>query len=115
MKFTLEDSEGNLLRDLISAEGGVVFIPGLTPGTYIIREVETLEGYTVSSEPIQVVIDEHYAIPDEIPTFINYPTIQTGVGFEMTPIMWAGAGVAGTALLLGTGLIFKRKKKTHKK
>ena len=115
VKFTLEDSEGNVLRDLVSAEDGVVFISGLTPGTYLIREVETLEGYTVSSEPIQVVIDEHYAIPDEMPAHVNYPTIQTGAGIEMTPIMWAGAGVAGAALLLGTGLIIRRKKKTHKK
>ena len=115
VKFILEDSEGNVLHDLVSVENGVVFIPGLTLGTYLIREVETLEGYTVSSEPIQVVIDEHYTIPDEMPTFINYPTIQTGAGFEMTPIMWAGAGIAGAALLLGTGLIIKRKKKTHKK
>ena len=115
VKFTLEDSEGNILRDLVSAEGGVVFIPGLTPGTYLIREVETLEGYTVSSDPIQVVIDEHYTIPDEMPTFINYPTIQTGAGIEMTPIMWAGVGVAGAALLLGIGLVIKRKKRTYKK
>ena len=115
VKFTLEDSEENILRDLVSAEGGVVFIPGLTPGTYLIREVETLEGYTVSSDPIQVVIDEHYTIPDEMPTFINYPTIQTGAGIEMTPIMWAGIGVAGAALLLGIGLVIKRKKRTYKK
>ena len=115
VQFTLEDNEGNVLRDLVSADGGVVFIPGLTPGTYLIREVETLEGYTVSSDPIQVVIDEHYTILDEMPTFINYPTIQTGAGIEMTPIMWAGVGVAGAALLLGIGLVIKRKKRTYKK
>ena len=117
VKFILEDSEGNLLRDLVSAEGGVVFIPGLTPGTYIIREVETLEGYTISGEPIEVVIDEHYTIADEMPTFINYPTIQTGAGLEMTPLMWAGAGIAGAAVLLGIGYAVKHRKmkRQHKK
>ena len=109
--FTLEDSEGNIFRNLVSTEDGMVFVPGLTPGTYLIREVETLEGYTVSSEPIQVVIDEHYVIPDDITTFINYPSIQTGAGFEMTPIIWAGFGIAGAAVLLGITYTVKREKK----
>ena len=113
--FTLEDSEGNILRDLVSAEGGVVFIPGLTPGTYLIREVETLEGYTVSSDPIQVVIDEHYTIPDEMPTFINYPTIQTGTGIEMTPLMWTGVGITGAAMLLGIGYAIQRGRNKRRK
>ena len=91
----------------------MVFVPGLMPGTYLIREVETLEGYTVSSEPIEVVIDEDYTIPDDMPTFINYPAIQTGAGFEITPIMWAGVGIAGVALLLGIGYAVKRGKKKH--
>ena len=116
MKFTLEDSEGNILRDLVSTEDGVVFVPGLTPGTYLIREVETLEGFTVTSEPIQVVIDEHYTIPDEMPTFINYPTIQTGAGIEMTPLMWTGVGITGAAVLLGIGYAIKQgRNKRHKK
>lgn len=100
VKFTLEDQDGNILRDLVSGEDGVVHVDGLTPGTYIIREIETLEGYTVSGETIEVVIDEHYIVPDEMFVLVNYPDIQTGVDFEITPWMYAG----GAAMALG--LIF---------
>ena len=58
-----------------------------------------------------MVIDEHYVIPDDIATFINYPSIQTGAGFEMTPIIWAGFGIAGAAVLLGITYTVKREKK----
>ena len=116
VKFTLEDSEGNILRDLVSGEDGIVHMTDLNPGTYIIREIETLEGFTVSSETIEVVIDEHYIIPDEMFTLMNYPIIQTGTGLEMTPLMWAGAGIIGAAILLGVVFAIrgKGKKKRHR-
>ncbi len=52
-----------------------------------------------------------------MPTFINYPAIQTGAGFEMTPMMWAGVGIASAALLLGIAYAVKRgkKKRPHSK
>ena len=88
----------------------------LTPGTYIIREIETLEGFTITEESIEVVIDEHYIIPDEMFTLMNYPIIQTGAGLEMTPLMWAGAGVTGAAVLLDGVFAIrgKGKKKQHR-
>ena len=113
VKFTLEDQEGNILRDLISDEDGIVHVDDLAPGTYLIREIETLEGFTITEEPIEVVIDEHYIIPDEMFILVNYPIIQTGAGLEMTPLMWAGAGVAGAAVLLG--VIFAIRGKGKKK
>ena len=97
VKFTLEDSAGNILRDLVSGEDGIVHVTDLTPGTYIIRESETLEGYAVSGETIEVVIDEHYVVPEEMFTLVNYPNIQTGVDFVITPVMWMG----GLAVLAG--------------
>lgn len=97
VKFTLEDSAGNILRDLVSGEDGIVHVTDLTPGTYIIREIETLEGYAVSGETIEVVIDEHYVVPEEMFTLVNYPNIQTGVDFVITPVMWMG----GLAVLAG--------------
>ena len=117
VKFTLEDSEGNILRDLFSGEDGIVHVTDLNPGTYIIREIETLEGFTITEESIEVVIDEHYIIPDEMFTLINYPIIQTGAGLEMTPLMWAGAGVVGAAILLGVVFAIRGKgtKKRHRR
>jgi uncharacterized surface anchored protein len=109
--FTLEDSEGNILRNLVSMEDGMVFVPGLAPGTYLIREVETLEGYTVSSEPIEVVIDEHYIVPDEMYVLVNYPDIQTGVDFEITPWMYAGGAAMLAGLILLLAVLFRRRKK----
>ena len=113
--FTLEDQEGKILRDLVSGEDGIVHVDDLTPGAYLIREIETLEGYTITEEPIQVVIDEHYIVPDEMYALINYPSIQTGAGFEMTPLMWAGIGVIGTAVILGVTLGIARKCKKRRK
>ena len=113
--FTLEDQEGKILRDLVSGEDGIVHVDDLTPGAYLIREIETLEGYTITEEPIQVVIDEHYIVPDEMYALINYPSIQTGAGFEMTPLMWAGIGVIGMAVILGVTLGIARKCKKRRK
>ena len=101
VKFTLEDGSGNIIREMISGGDGIVHVTGLEPGAYVIREVETLEGYTVSDEPIEVVIDEHYVVPDEMFVLVNYPNIQTGVDFEVTPVMIGG----GAALLLGLILL----------
>ncbi|MBR3108255.1 MAG: hypothetical protein IKH30_13930 [Clostridia bacterium] len=115
VRFTLEDTEGNILRDLISGEDGIVHVDDLAPGAYLIREIETLEGYTVTEETIPVLIDEHYIVPDEMFALKNYPTIQTGAGIEMTPMMWAGAGLVGLALILGVflGIRHKQKKRRH--
>ena len=109
--FTLEDQEGNILRDLVSGEDGIVQVDGLTPGTYIIREIETLEGYTVSGEAIELVIDEHYIVPDEMYVLVNYPDIQTGVDFEITPWMYAGGAAMLAGLILLLAVLFRRLKK----
>lgn len=109
--FTLEDQEGNILRDLVSGEDGIVHVDDLTPGTYIIREIETLEGYTVSGETIEVVIDEHYIIPDEMYVLVNYPDIQTGVDFEITPWMYAGGAAMLAGLILLLAVLFRRLKR----
>ena len=97
VKFTLEDGAGNILHDLVSGEDGIVHVTDLTPGVYIIREIETLEGYTLSEETIKVVIDEKYIVPDEMFRFVNYPNIQTGAGFEMTSLMWSGVALVSVS------------------
>ena len=111
VKFNLEDTEGNVLRELVSGENGLVTVDNLEPGTYVIRETETLEGFTVSGETIQIVIDENYVVADELPVFVNYPEIQTGVDFEVTPVMYAGAGIILLAIILL--VIGSRKKKAE--
>ena len=111
VKFNLEDTEGNVLRELVSGENGLVTVDNLEPGTYVIRETETLEGFTVSGETIEIVIDENYVVADELPVFVNYPEIQTGVDFEITPVMYAGAGIILLAIILL--VIGSRKKKSR--
>ena len=109
VKFTLEDGAGNILRDLVSGEDGIVHVTALTPGVYIIREIETLEGFTRSEETIKVVIDEKYVIPKEMYKLINYPNIQTGSGIAMTPVMWCGIILALCALLSLAAIVKLRK------
>ena len=115
VKFVLEDAAGSILRDLISGEDGIVHVMTLSPGIYTIRENETLEGYTLTEETIEVVIDEKYIIPTEMFKLINYPDIQTGVDFVITPVMMLG----GLAVLAGTALLgsysVKRKKKANRR
>ncbi len=110
VKFTLEDAQGNILRDLVSGEDGVVHVTDLAPGDYTIREIETLEGFTRTEETIQVTISEQYIVPDEMFRLVNYPIIQTGVDADLN--LWAGAVLAGcSALILICALIRKRKQK----
>jgi len=110
VKFTLEDSEGNILRDLISGEDGIVHVDDLTPGSYLIREIKTLEGFTVTGETMEVIINDHYIVPDEMFVLVNYPDIQTGVDFEITPWMYAGGAAMLAGLILLLAVLFRRLK-----
>ena len=112
IKFRLEDENGTELGIYESDEEGMVRITDLTPGTYFLKETETLKGFTLSGEVIQIKLDEYYVIPEEPRRFINYTTIQTGVHLAVTGVM-----IAGITLMLvsGTiGLIRKRRQRNHK-
>jgi len=100
VRFALEDSEGKLLRDFVSGEDGIVHVTDLLPGSYTIREIETLEGFSRSNETIQIVIDEHYIVPETMKQLINYPILQTGADFDSTPVTWMGAALILTAASL---------------
>ena len=108
VKFRLEDENGKELGTYESDKDGMVRINDLKPGTYFIREIETLEGYSVSGEVIKLKLDEYYTVPEKVKQFVNYTTIQTGVNLVVTGVMWAGLGlmvVSGTV-----GLICRRRK-----
>ena len=112
VKFRLEDEDGKELGTYASDKDGIVSITGLKPGTYFIREIETLEGFTLSGEVIKVKLDEYYVVPEKMHTLVNYTTIQTGVNLAVTGIMWAGLGlmaVSGTV-----GFVRKRRQKKNK-
>jgi LPXTG-motif cell wall-anchored protein len=110
VKFTIEDAEGNVFRDLVSGEDGIVRVTDLTPGKYVIREIETLEGFTRTDEAIVVEINEHYIVPEEMYHLVNYPNIQTGVEIS-NPWMIGGAAALAVALIaLGTVIFMKKKK-----
>ncbi len=108
VKFTLEDTQGTILCDLVSGEDGIVHVTDLAPGSYTIREIETLEGFTRTEESIQVTISEQYIVPDEMFHLVNYPIIQTGVDADLN--LGAGAVLAGCSMMLLV-LYFLLKKK----
>lgn len=108
VKFRLEDEEGTELGMYKSDQDGVVSINGLKPGTYIIREIETLEGFTLSGDVIKVKLDKYYVVPEQMKQWINYTTIQTGVHMAVTGIMWAGLALMVISVTMG--FIHKRKK-----
>ena len=114
VKFTLEDENGTILGEYVSDENGIVRITDLKKGKYIIREIETLEGFVRTDETIVVEINEKYIVPDEMYHLINYPVIKTGT--ELTsPYLWIGIGAAGLALIAGIVLVLLRKKKSKVK
>ncbi len=97
VKFALEDEDGNVLRELVSGEDGIVHADDLKPGVYVIREIETQAGYRLTEETIRVVIDENYIVADELFRLVNFPEeerpkdeIQTGVDVPVTPMMLYG-------------------------
>lgn len=108
VKFALRDADGNLLQTLESDENGIVRAEHLQNGTYYLQETETLKGYTLSGDVRKLVIDEHYKIPEEMPQWVNYTTIQTGVQLAASGVM-----LIGIALMLasGTMLLMRRRRK----
>ena len=100
VKFRLEDESGKELATAESDKDGIVRFTNLKPGTYLIRETETLEGFTVTGEVIKVKLDAYYAVPESMRKLINYTTIQTGVHMAVTGIMWAGL-----ALMVVSGVV----------
>ena len=111
VKFTLEDADGNVLREMVSGEDGIVRVTDLTPGAYVIREIETVEGFIRTDKTIKLVIDENYVVPEELFRLVNYPGIPTGFEFTMTPLMWVGVALVLAAVALGAVYGVKNKKK----
>ena len=102
--FVVEDEKGKVVQEVVSGEDGVVYIYGLMPGKYTIRETATVEGFAVSDDTIEIVIDEKYTVPTKLKRFVNYPSIATGVDVSPTALTWIGVGLSGAAgviLLLG--------------
>ncbi len=116
VKFALEDSNGNVLRELVSGDDGIVSVTDLTLGTYIIRETEAPEGFVQTEETITVTIDENYVVPAELFKLVNHSVtdIQTGVDITITPVMWAGAAMvlAAVAMMVSAGV--KKRKRRRK-
>ena len=116
VKFALEDEDGNVLRELVSGEDGIVHVDDLKPGVYIIREIETQTGYRLTEETIRVVIDENYIVADELFRLVNFPEeerprdeIQTGVDVPVTPMMLYGLiSMALGAVLMFAEIIHRR-------
>ena len=109
VKFRLEDEKGRELGTYESGRDGMVKIRDMKPGTYLIREIETLEGYSVSGEVIKLKLDEYYTVPEKLRKFVNYTTIQTGVHIAVTGVMWAGLGLMAVSGTLG---LIRRRRKT---
>ena len=113
VKFTLEDENGTLLGEYVSGEDGIVRITDLQKGKYVIREIETLEGFVKTEEAIVVEINEKYIIPEEMFRLVNYPVIKTGTALE-SPYLWIGVGLLVIAIAAGAVLVIKKRKATAK-
>ena len=111
VKFALENTDGTVLRELVSDENGMVQIAGLLPGSYVVRETEALEGFMRTKETLTFTLDENYAVPETLPKLVNEPVIQTGVDFEMTPGLWISVGLIFAGLVLEVVTRWHKRKK----
>ena len=113
VRFALEDTEGNALRELVSGEDGTVRVDGLEPGSYVIRETQALEGYTRTDETLCFTLDASYIPAEEMPELVNATVIQTGIDLIVTPLMTLGGGLVllGCALYGAQQCTFRRKRK----
>lgn len=113
VRFALEDAEGNALRELVSGEDGTVRVDGLEPGSYVIRETQTLEGYTRTDETLCFTLDASYVPAEEMPELVNATVIQTGIDLIVTPLMTLGGGLVllGCVLYGAQQCTFRRKRK----
>lgn len=113
VRFALEDAEGNALRELVSGEAGTVRVDGLEPGSYVIRETQTLEGYTRTDETLCFTLDASYVPAEEMPELVNATVIQTGIDLIVTPLMTLGGGLVllGCVLYGAQQCTFRRKRK----
>ena len=110
--FAVEDELGNKVQEVISGEDGVVYVYGLTPGRYTIRELEPLEGYSRTDDTIEVVIDENYTVPEKLKRLVNYPIIATGVEISPNVLTWIGVGLLVTGLAI---FLLANRKSRHRK
>lgn len=68
VKFNLLDSNKNIINDnLVTDENGIIQIEKLIPGKYYILEVETLEGYNLYKDLIEVDIK----LNEEVQVIVN--------------------------------------------
>ena len=111
VRFVLLDEAENALREVVSDADGIVSIDGLTPGAYTVREIETLEGFSLSREDMILTVDKSFVLPDEIPAWVNYPVIQTGAGIELTPMMRWGFALLGLGVAVGAMVLVRTKRR----
>ena len=111
VKFALENTDGTVLRELVSDESGMVQIADLLPGSYVVRETEALEGFVRTKETLIFTLDENYIVPETLPKLVNEPVIQTGVDFEMTPGLWISVGLIFAGLVLEVVTRWHKRKK----
>ena len=111
VKFALENTDGTVLRELVSDENGMVQIAGLLPGSYVVRETEALEGFVRTKETLTFTLDENYIAPETLTKLVNEPVIQTGVDFEMTPGLWISVGLIFAGLVLEVVTRWHKRKK----
>ena len=61
------------------------------------------------------MIDDNYVVADELPVFVNYPEIQTGVDFEITPVMYVGGAVMLIGIIALIASVIQNRKHRRKR
>jgi len=94
--FAIEDAEGNTIEVTTDEDGYATYLY-LPQGAYSIYEVETLPGYILSNEVVEITVDENGLIEGKAVFEVTFTNNHTKVLIKKTDIV-TGKPVAGAIL-----------------
>ncbi len=111
-------AEDGTLKTLETNEEGNISLVGLKPGTYYLKETETLDDYVLPESAIEITISSKADQEDGTADMVIHKTIDNHKAYMLPET--GGPGVrfytaAGTAMLISSFLLYEYSKKRAKK
>lgn len=111
-------AEDGTIKTLETSEEGYISIAGLKPGTYYLKETETLDDYVLPESAIEITISSTVDQEDGMADMVIHKTIDNHKAYMLPET--GGPGIrfytaAGTVMLISSYLLYEYSKKRAKK